>query len=189
MIAKCARCGRRLKDGHWIFSRWTLEELQTIWEFDGDAGQSTVTDVARGMGVSHSNWYSIRARLLQAGSPEALYEQMKESKLHRYNRASNGKVREATNKPDTIADSLARVYGIRVGSAGRGGQYQQFTVTIPSLLARAFVASHGGLQVVWEPTEDGLLLKPAPKTSEPENLPAWLSSNTEGAQHGEKETE
>ncbi len=19
----CARCGRRLKDGHWIFSRWT----------------------------------------------------------------------------------------------------------------------------------------------------------------------
>lgn len=23
MTAKCARCGRRLKDGHWIFSRWT----------------------------------------------------------------------------------------------------------------------------------------------------------------------
>ena len=23
MIAKCGRCGRRLKDGHWIFSRWT----------------------------------------------------------------------------------------------------------------------------------------------------------------------
>lgn len=157
---------------------WTLEELQTIWTFDGDEGQTTVADTARGMGVSHSHWYNIRARLQNAGGPEALFAQMQEAKKHRYNRASNGKVRLGRKAPDTVADALRRVYVIRISGGGRSGTQEQFTVTLPPILARAFIAANGGdLEVMWDPRDEGLLLKPVPHPAAPDNLPAWLKDD------------
>lgn len=152
---------------------WTLAELQTIWEFDGDDGQTTVTDAARGMGITHSHWYGMRARLQEAGGPDQLFERMQESKRHRYNRTSEGKKRSATKSPDTIADSVSRVYVIVVCGSGRGGGQEQFKVTIPPLLAQAFIAAHGQ-QVTWEPTDEGLLLKPMPKAEL--RIPEWLAA-------------
>ncbi len=32
MIAKCGRCGRRLKGGQWIFSRWTGQRYCYVGE-------------------------------------------------------------------------------------------------------------------------------------------------------------
>lgn len=155
---------------------WTLEELQTIWEFDGDEGQTTVNDAARGMGISHSYWYGMRSRLHDAGGAEALFEKMQNDKQRRYNRASNGRVRVGKKQPDTVAEAVTRQYVIRVSGAGRDGQYEQFSVTIPPILARAFIAANEGrMEVLWEPTETGLLLKTAPPPPVPE-LPSWLTA-------------
>jgi hypothetical protein len=151
---------------------WTLDELRMIWEFDGDEGQTTVTDAAREMGVSHSHWYGMRARLQSAGGPEQLFEQMQKAKKYRYNRASNGRVRAGTKTPDTLEDALSRIYLIRVGGSGRDGGQEQFMVTIPPLLARAFIATHGQ-RIVYEPCEAGILLKPVPKVAIPP-LPDWM---------------
>jgi len=158
---------------------WTLDELELIWGFDVEDGR-TVTEAARAIGVSHSHWYGMRNRLQNAGGPQVLFDQMQEAKKHRYNKASAGKARLPSRKPDTLQQALGRVYTIRATRAGRDGSYEQFTVTIPPLVAMPFIELYGQ-EVAWEPHEDGILLRPVNRVPMPA-LPAWLVNGNGGAE-------
>lgn len=150
---------------------WTLDELQLIWTFNGSDGQ-TVTAAAEQLGIVYSTWYSMRARLQVAGGPEALFAQMQAAKENRYSPASRGVTRTHHKRSDTPEDSLKRTYFVRIANAGRGGTQPQYTVTIPVALAKPFVERHGR-EILFEPREDGILIKPVPPVVIPD-LPSWL---------------
>lgn len=150
---------------------WTLADLELIWTFD-NSNEMTVQEAARSIGISHSHWYGMRSRLQAAGGPQPLFEQLEKARARRYNRASNGKVRLGGREADTLEEALRRSYVIRVSRAGRNGMYEQYTVTVPPLLARPFIEMYGQ-EIAWEPREDGILLKPVRMLPMPE-LPSWL---------------
>ena len=150
---------------------WTLDELKAVWEFDGSDG-ITYSEFAESLGVQRSTVYGIRARLQNHGGPEALYEVMQIAKTRRYNRASDGHLRQGARRVETLGEALSRVYQIRVGRNGRDGTFPQHTVTIPPRLAVPFVQRYGR-EVRYEATEEGILIRPLPRA--PNDLPEWLS--------------
>ncbi len=49
MSHTCARCGRRLKDGQWIFSRWTGQRYCYAGEWDADWQDWSVESLGAGV--------------------------------------------------------------------------------------------------------------------------------------------
>lgn len=163
---------KELKMPKGIVRDWTLEELEFIWNFDGNGEFKTVKEAMASIGVRHQTWYNIRARLMEAGSPEVLYEKMQEDKKRRYNRASKGKIRRTAGNPLTLEDAVTRTYLIRVGMAGRDSNYEQYSITIPPVLARPFINQFGN-EITFQPMSNGLMIKPIPRLPRPE-LPDWV---------------
>ena len=149
---------------------WTLEELQTIWTFDGSDGR-TVEEASVALGITRASWYSLKSRLRKQGGPEQLHAKMQKDKLRRYNRAMDPEGRGPRTQPETLEDALRRTYVIRINRTGRDMEQIQYTVTIPPLLAVPFIAEHGRY-FQWEPMENGILLKSLPE--DVNGLPAWL---------------
>lgn len=149
---------------------WTLDELQLVWEFDGNDGR-TVSDMTKLLGVTRNTWYSMKMRLRDAGGPEKLYQQMLENRPRRYNRAMDPKRQFAERKrPETVQEAMDRRYSIRTTIAGRGDR-AQYTLTVPPSMAVPWLERWGN-EFYWTPVEDGLLLVPV--VDEEKVLPTWL---------------
>ena len=149
-----------------IAKDWTLEELQTIWNFDSSQSDKTVRQVAAEMGISRQSWYSLVNRIKNVGSPEAMYEIMQDSKTRRNNQGRHVK------QSSTLAEQLRQKYAIRVSASGRDSTQSQYTVTIPPGLAGPFIEEFGR-EFRWVAVDEGLLIKPLPRISD--KLPAWLN--------------
>ena len=158
---------------------WTLDELNLIWEFDGDDG-STVLQMADNLGISNGTWYSMKARLRAEGGPEALFAVLQDSKTRRYNRggdkrATSGRV---GGENETLTDALSKTIQITAQNAGRGGAYTQYRATIPRTIAEPFIRAYGDY-VRFQVTEDGILLVPVPKPEIPTSFPSWIEADSE----------
>lgn len=67
------RLFRRLAMPRGVAKHWTLDELTAIWTHD--KSQGTAVELAAGLGITMSAYYSTRRRLLDLGGPEEFLRQ------------------------------------------------------------------------------------------------------------------
>lgn len=145
---------------------WTLDQLRRIAERKDVSAEV----LAIAFGCAYSTIYSLQKQITDAGSPEALFDQMQERAANRYGRGTRRGV--STPKAlETLAYALQKVYLLRIGAAGRGGAQPQVTVTIPGAIAYPFMEVHG-TEVMFELREEGILIKPTPVLKD--ELPSWF---------------
>lgn len=151
---------------------WTIDELRTVWEHDPKNSELTVDELSEEMGVQRGTWYAIKSRLNEFGGPDALFAEMQEGRIRRYKHNGDG-----TGVKHSLEAQLSHTYVIRTGNAGRSGNANQYTVTIPPKLAEAFIKEYGNT-VLFVPQEEGILIKPV--LAAPLVIPEWLKNEDDG---------
>lgn len=143
---------------------WTRDQLERIEMFGGAEAAEAIAQEAD---VSRATVYSVKGRIKDQGIDAILARQE-----DRYKNHGSG-----VRHPETMTEQLARLYLIRVGSAGRGGYATQYSVTLPKDVAAMWVAKWGR-QVRFEAVEDGLLIRPVSMSVA--DLPGWLQQSDSG---------